>query len=78
MYKYGCVAWTLTKTQDQFSLCCSSNSLWPQEVVEQHLQAQQLGGGEGGGDVDTGVQTHPRRVGWAVEAWSACNHRVKT
>lgn len=69
------MALTLTKTQDEFVLCCCSNNLRSQKIVKQHLQAQQLDGGEGGGDLDTGVQAHPRCIGWAVEAWGACNGR---
>lgn len=66
-----CVALTLTKTQDKFVLCCWGDNLWSQKIVKQHLQAQQLDGGEGGGHLDTGVQAHPRCIGWAVESCSA-------
>lgn len=71
------VALTRTKTEDEFVLCCCGSSVWSQEIVEQHLQAQQLDGGEGGGGVDAGVQAQPRRIGLAVEGWSACNRRRK-
>lgn len=66
------MALTLTKTQDEFVLCCCGNNLRSQKIVKQHLQAQQLDGGEGGGDLDAGVQAHTRCIGCAVEAWSAC------
>lgn len=64
------MALSLTKTQDEFVLCCGGNNLWSQEIVKQHLQAQQLDGGEGGGELDAGVQAQPSGVGLAVEAWS--------
>lgn len=72
-----CVALTLTKTQDKFVLCCCGDNLWSQKIVKQHLQAQQLDGGEGGGHLDTGVQAHPRCIGWAVESCSACLRRER-
>lgn len=69
---------TLTKTQDQVALCCHGNDFRPQEIVKQHLQAQQLDGGEGGGELDAGVEAHPRRIGCAVETWRSCNDRKHT
>lgn len=56
-------ALTLTETQDEFVLCSHDSHLRSEEIVQQHLQAQQLDGGEGGRDLDAGVQTHPRCIG---------------
>ena len=64
---------TLTETQDEFVLRRRGDDLGSQEVVQQHLQAQQLDGGEGRLDQDAGVQAHPGRVGGAVEAWRGHN-----
>ncbi len=45
--------------------------------MKQHLQAQQLDGGEGGGDLDAGVQAQPRGISWAVKTWGGCSWRKK-
>lgn len=70
------MALTLTKTQGEVVLCCFGSNLRSKKIVKQHLQAQKLDGGEDGGDLDAGVQTHPSHIGWAGKAWGTCNGRI--
>ena len=62
---------SLTQCQLQVDPGCRSNDLWPQEVVEQHLQAQQLDGGEAVAGLlaaAAAAEVQAWRVGRAVEA----------
>lgn len=62
----------LTQTQDQLVLGPQGDGLRPVEAVQQHLQAQQLDGGEGGGHLDAGVETQAGRPGRTAEARGSC------
>lgn len=52
------MAATLTETKDELVFRCRGNDLGSQEIVEQHLQAQQLDRRESEANLDTGVQAH--------------------
>lgn len=42
------------------------------EEVQQHLQAEQLDGGEGAGRLDAGVETRAKRTGRTAEPRRSC------
>lgn len=66
------VAPPLTETQNEFALGHQGDHFWSMEAVQQHLQAEQLDGGEGGGRLDAGVETQAGRVGRTVETRGSC------
>lgn len=54
---------SLTESQDQLAFGRCGDHIRSQEVVEQHFQAQQLYGGDGGGrGLHAGVQVQSRRI----------------